>query len=114
LRFESGAALTQLVRSGEVDLFAFAGGDAWQLMLVGSRATFRTAQEPRQFHEMTPSTVPDDVLVSFRRSVIAASKPTTWGVTLPAATSAQLTRLMAVNDGGELVIDARGQLRLNR
>ena len=56
----------------------------------------------------------NDVVSSFRRGVIASSKPTTWGVTLPASTSAQLTRLMAVNDGGELIIDAGGQLRLQR
>ena len=94
LRFESGAALTQLVRRGDVNLYAFTGRDAWQLMVVGGRATFRTAQEPRQFHEMTPSTVPEDVVTSFRRGVIASAKVRAPGPTLTAQDHEELSRLV--------------------
>ena len=81
-------------------------------MMVDGRPTFRVADSPGQIHEMTPETVPGAVLDALRRSVVLPGGGLRWGVTLPPPTAAALGRVIATNDGGELVIDADGFLRL--
>jgi hypothetical protein len=61
---------------------------------------------------MAPDTVPAPVLDALRRSVVLPGGGLRWGVTLPPPTAAALGRVLATNDGGELVIDADGFLRL--
>ena len=113
LRFASDEALLRLVASGEVDLFAFSDSRVWQLIFVDSRLTFRTAQVPGSFHEMAADTVPDEVLGTLRRFVSVVPARLKWGVTLPGPTSAALARLVSTSDGGSLVIDENGFLRLD-
>ncbi|HZX25041.1 MAG TPA: hypothetical protein VFF18_16025 [Woeseiaceae bacterium] len=112
LRFDSDAALVGLVERKEVSLYAFARDRVWRFMMVDGRPAFRTAAAPGQVHEMTPQTVPADVLDTLRRSAVVPPGGVRWGVTLPPATAAALGRVIATNDGGELVIDADGFLRL--
>lgn len=112
LRFDSDAALVGLVERDEVALYAFARERVWRFMMVDGRPTFRTAESPGQIHEMTPETVPGAVLDALRRSVVLPGGGLRWGVTLPPPTAAALGRVIATNDGGELVIDADGFLRL--
>ncbi len=112
LRFDSDAALVGLVERGEVALYAFAGEQVWRFMIVDDRPAFRSADTPGQIHEMAPDTVPGPVLDALRRSVVLPGGGLRWGVTLPPPTAAALGRVLATNDGGELVIDADGFLRL--
>ncbi len=112
LRFDSDAALVGLVERNEVALYAFAGDRIWRFMMVEGRPAFRTAAAPGQVHEMTPETVPAPVLDGLRRSAVLPAGGLRWGVTLPPPTAAALGRVIATNDGGELVIDADGFLRL--
>jgi len=112
LRFDSDAALVGLVERKEVALYAFARDRVWRFMMVDGRPDFRTAAAPGEVHEMTPGTVPAPVLDTLRRSAVVPPGGVRWGVTLPPATAAALGRVIATNDGGELVIDADGFLRL--
>ncbi|WP_405232610.1 hypothetical protein [Lentisalinibacter salinarum] len=112
LRFDSDAALVGLVERKEVALYAFARDRVWRFMMVDGRPAFRTAAAPGQVHEMTPQTVPAAVLDTLRRTAVVAPGGIRWGVTLPPATAAALGRVIATNDGGELVIEADGFLRL--
>jgi len=112
LRFDSDAALVGLVERGEVALYAFAREQVWRFMIVDGRPAFRSADTPGQIHEMAPDTVPGPVLDALRRSVVLPGGGLRWGVTLPSPTAAALGRVLATNDGGELVIDADGLLRL--
>lgn len=112
LRFASDAALVGLVERDEVALYAFARDRVWRFMIVDGRPTFRTADSPGGVHEMMPGTVPVAVLAGLRRSVVLPPGGLRWGVTLPPPTAAALHRVVAASDGGELVIDADGFLRL--
>lgn len=113
LRFDSDAALVGLVEREEVALYAFARDKVWRFMMVEGRQTFRSAQPPRQFHEMARDTVPHQVVRTLRRTVVLPSGPLKWGVTLPAPTAAVLARVIATNEGGDLVIDENGYLHLD-
>lgn len=112
LRFDSDTALVGLVERREVALYAFARDRVWRFMMVDGRPAFRTAAAPDQVHEMTPQTVPAAVLDTLRRSAVVPPGGVRWGVTLPPTTAAALGRVIATSDGGELVIDADGFLRL--
>lgn len=112
LRFDSDAALVGLVERDEVDLYAFARDRVWQFMIVDGRPTFRSAQAPRQFHEMAADTVPHQVVAALRRTAVLPGGGVKWGVTLPAPTAAVLARVLATASGGDLVIDADGFLHL--
>jgi hypothetical protein len=111
LQFESDRALARLVERDAVGLYALSEGSAHRLKAEAGRMSFWPAAVPEAFHEMDPATVPAEV----RRALAAAGvvdAPAQWGVTLPPATSAELARLLRVAQGGTLIIDARGELRL--
>lgn len=111
LQFESDHALARLVEHDAVGLYAHSAGGSHRLGVASGRMSFHPAPLPQAFHEMDPATVP----VQVRRALAAAgvTDPSVrWGVTLPAAMSAELGRLLRVAEGGILVIDARGELRL--
>jgi hypothetical protein len=111
LQFESDRALTRLVERDAVGLYALSAGSAHRLKAEAGRMSFWPAAVPQAFHEMDPATVPAEV----RRALAAAGvadSPAQWGVTLPPATSAELARHLRVAQGGTLIIDARGELRL--
>ena len=112
LRFDSDAALVGLVERDEVDLYAFARDRVWQFMIVDGRPTFRSAEAPRQYHEMAADTVPHQVVTALRRTAVLPGGGVKWGVTLPAPTAAVLARVLATSSGGDLVIDADGFLHL--
>lgn len=106
LRFESDAVLRQLVQRGLVSLFAIDGNQFYALKVTGGAMDFRPQRAPSNYHEMFAETVPADI----QRS--APPGTTTWGVTLPAATSRQLERFVRTNFSGGLVITADAQLAL--
>ena len=114
LRFASDAALQELVARGEVSFFALTGKEAWKLQMSAGQPVFAPVESPRKIYEMEPSTVPRKYAEVFRRKVAAFGKGSiTWGVTLPARTSASISRLIAGRDGGDLLIMPDGEVILN-
>ncbi len=111
LRFASDAALLRLVAGGAAQLFVFADDETLQLGLEPSGPAFTPAAGPSQFHVVEATTVP-----ALLREALAVRGldpgAVVWGVTLPAATRAAIAEMIRANDGGELVIDQRGRVRL--
>lgn len=114
LRFASDAALQTLIASGQVYFYAVTGKKAWQLRLTGGRAGYVSTKRPVQIYEMETATVPIEYATAFEQQV-AAFDPTavTWGVTLPAQTTASINRLTKRQNGGDLVIMPDGEVVLN-
>ena len=110
LRFESDLALSRLVATGQVGLFALSNGSAQRMSVAESRISFWAAPLPREFHEMDQSTVPAAVRDALERTG-RTTAGTTWAVTLPARLSGQLDRVMAEFQGGALVIAKDGSLK---
>jgi hypothetical protein len=114
LRFASDAALQELIARGEVNFFALTGKKAWQLHLSAGQAVFSPVESPRRIYEMESSTVPYAYTQVFRQKVAAFGRGSiTWGVTLPAHTSASITRLIAGRQGGDLLIMPDGEVIFN-
>ncbi|MBW2410974.1 MAG: hypothetical protein JRF72_14335 [Deltaproteobacteria bacterium] len=114
LRFASDAALQELIVRGDVDFFALTGKKTWQLHLRTGQPAFSPVESPRKIYEMESSTVPREYSKAFRHSVAAFGRDAiTWGVTLPARTSASISRLIAGRDGGDLLIMPDGEVILN-
>jgi septal ring factor EnvC (AmiA/AmiB activator) len=114
LRFASDEALQSLIAGGKVKFYAMAAQKAWQLQLSGGRPVYTSAKSPRQIYEMETATVPIDFLAAFKRQVAAFGRTTlTWGVTLPAQTTASINQLIAGRDGGDLAIMPDGEVILN-
>jgi len=76
--------------------------------------SFWPASTPNEFHEMDASTVPNPVVDAFSRSNSSRGQDLQWGVTIPAGTARQLNQYLREASGGALIIDADGDLRLER
>lgn len=111
LRFESDLALTRLVATGQIGFYAIDAGRAQRMTISDSRISFWDASTPNAFHEMEATTVPRPVLEALVRTGTNASG-VAWGVTLPGKLRTQLDTLMQENTGGNLIIHADGNLRL--
>ncbi|MDJ0918410.1 MAG: hypothetical protein QNJ05_11640 [Woeseiaceae bacterium] len=110
LRFESDLALSRLVATGQVGLFALNDGSAQRMSVVESRISFWAAPVPRKFHEMDRSTVPAAARDALARTG-RTTDGTTWAVTLPARLSGELDRIMSQFQGGTLIIRKDGSLQ---
>jgi hypothetical protein len=114
LRFSSDSALQDLIVRGKVNFYALTGKKAWQLLLSSGQPVFVPVELPPIIYEMESSTVPHVYSEVFRHKVAAFGRNSiTWGVTLPAKTSAAITRLIARRDGGDLLIMPDGEVILN-
>ena len=114
LRFASDAALQTLISAGQVYFYAVAGQKAWQLRLTGGRPGFVSTKSPAQIYEMETATVPTEYITAFEQQVAAFGRNgVTWGVTLPAQTTASISRLTKGQKGGDLVIMPDGEVILN-
>jgi hypothetical protein len=114
LRFASDKALQALIAREKVKFYAAAGNKAWQLRLTGGRPGYIASSNPPQLYEMQTATVPPDFMAAFQQQVAAFGSATvTWGVTLPAQTSASIKRLIKGQKGGDLVIMPDGEVVLN-
>jgi len=114
LRFASDAALQSLVAGGQVSFYAMAGKKAWRLRLTAGRPDYVASENPPQIYEMENATVPAGFAAAFHRHVAAFGPgAVTWGVTLPAQTTASINRLIRGPTGGELVIMPDGEVDLN-
>lgn len=109
LRFESDAALTRLVASSRVGLYAIEPDRAKRMTVSNSRISFWDASTPNTFHEMEADTVPASVIEALNRTGIAATD-VSWGVTLPGKLKSQLDNLMQEHRSGSLVIAASGEI----
>jgi len=114
LRFEDELALTRLVARDEVGLYAIQLDRSFRMSINRGEMSFWPASTPNQFHEMDATTVPPAVLEAFVRRDGSTAQTLQWGVTIPAATSRQLEQHLREADGGALIIDARGDLRLEQ
>ncbi len=114
LRFEDELALTRLVAREEVGLYAIQPDRSFRMSINRGEISFWPASTPNQFHEMDVTTVPPAVLEAFVRRDGSTAQTLQWGVTIPAATSRQLEQHLREADGGALIIDARGDLRLEQ
>lgn len=120
LRFASDTALRQLIASGEVRLFAMLDRQAWRIKQPGAntrRPVVVATEFPSWFHEMAAATVPVDYVKQLR-TVVDQDGTVVWGVQLPASTRRDIRRLTRGHEdqpsGGNLLITANGQVRLDR
>jgi hypothetical protein len=114
LRFESDEALSRLVARDVVGLYAISASGTSRLNIDGGNPAFWSASAPARIHEMDPSTVPENLLAAWRRKNGNQPSSVQWGVALPPAMSRQLNEFLSAGDGGSLVIDESGILRLQR
>ncbi|MBT8131414.1 MAG: hypothetical protein KJO35_04035 [Gammaproteobacteria bacterium] len=113
LRFESDVVLRGLVERRQVELFAIDGATFFQMQVAGDSLGFATGNKPARYHEMFFETVPAEVALAFERQMNVSARSIKWGVTLPAATSAQLQRFASTRFSGGLVIDENATLLLD-
>jgi FtsZ-binding cell division protein ZapB len=114
LRFASDEALEKLISDGKVNFYAIAGKNAWRLKLSGGRPGYIAAEFPRQIYEMETPTVPIDYAVVFQRQIAVFGRHTlTWGVTLPGRTTDTINLMVKGRKGGDLIITADGEVKLN-
>lgn len=114
LRFESDEVLSRLVARDVVSLYAVTPSGTSRLSIDGDKPAFWSASAPSRIHEMDPSTVPENLLAAWRRKNGNHPSSVQWGVALPPAMSRQLNEFLSAGDGGSLVIDESGNLRLQR
>lgn len=115
LRFSSDQALKHLVQNKRIQLYALGSEAAWKLTFTNGKTVFHVTPSPRRYHEMTPETVPGDVLQAYRQLPVTTSgTPVVWGVELPHPLQEKIQRLMQESSGGLLIIDALGHVKLER
>lgn len=110
LRFESDAALSRLVATGKVGLFALDSRGAQRMSVAENRISFWSAPVPARYHEMDAATVPTAVRNALLRTG-RGNETRHWAVTLPGRLSQELERLMQAHRGGALIIATDGTLR---
>ncbi len=109
LRFASDEALTALVATRSVRVFAMLGQRTWQLSASAKSIYAETTDRPGSFYEMNRQTVPPTYLAALRRvTAVLDETRITWGVTLPQPTRAAINSRMERYQGGELIIQADG------
>ncbi len=114
LRFEDDVALTRLVARNEVGLYAILPEKSLRMNVNRGQVSFWPASMPNQFHEMDMATVPKPVIDALQRSNGLEIQGLQWGVTIPPTTARQLDQDLREANGGALIIDADGDLRLER
>ena len=114
MRFDNDVALTRLVARNEVGLYAIYPDRSFRLNVNRGQMSFWPASIPDQFHEMDVATVPKQIIDALQRSNGLRAQGLQWGVTIPAATARQLDQYLHETTGGTLIIDADGELRLER
>ncbi|MCB1875294.1 MAG: hypothetical protein KDH88_04900 [Chromatiales bacterium] len=114
LRFSSADALGRLVRRDAVKFYALVGGRAWRLVGRGASWTYRSAQAPKQVHDMEPATVPEPMRQAFQAHSgnEEANENIRWGVILSASIHDALQRQMSKVKGGTISIDGDGRVEL--
>jgi len=114
LRFEDDIALTRLVARNEVGLYAIFPDRSLRMNVNRGQMSFWPASMPNEFHAMDATTVPNPVVDALQRSNGPRAQGLQWGVTIPSGTARKLDQYLREASGGELIIDADGDLRLER
>jgi hypothetical protein len=114
LRFEDDIALTRLVARNEVGLYAIFPEKSFRMNINRGQMSFWPASMPNEFHEMDAATVPNPVIDALQRSNGLSARNLQWGVTIPSGTARQLDHYLRDVRGGALIINADGDLRLER
>ena len=105
LSFASEEALMELLLRGGVKIYAISGEAFWAY--DSADKSFGAESPPSSYHEMEATTVPP----ALRNWMAAAGVEVgRWGVVLPSETKQALDRLMAQQEGGELLIERTGQV----
>ncbi len=108
LRFASARALTHLVATGRVRMYARTPhGRFRQVEIIGARIRLREGPGPRAYHEMETSTVPGTFLMA-----AGDDDRLVWGVTLPQDLEQRIAAFIRSRDSGVIEIDAAGHVRL--
>lgn len=110
LRFASDGTLEKMARENTVQLYALENQNAWQFQR--NRLPVRSTI-PKEYYEMQPQTVPEPYLNAMH--IIRPDlkhKTLIWAVTLPAETRQAISRLMTNADGGDLEIQADGNVTI--
>ena len=114
LRFASDDSLEKLITAGKVNFYAIVGKNAWRIKLSDGNPIYIAADFPRQIYEMETHTVPIDYKEVFQRQIAVFGRRTlTWGVTLPGPTTDSITQMVRIRKGGDLIITADGEVKLN-
>ena len=114
LRFASDEALESLITAGKVNFYAIVGNNAWRIKLSDGNPIYIAADFPRQIYEMETHTVPIDYKVVFQRQIAVFGQRTlTWGITLPGSTTDSINQMVKTRKGGDLIIMADGEVKLN-
>ena len=114
LRFASDEALEMLIADGKVNFYAIAGKNAWRIKLSNGSPVYIAAEFPRQIYEMETHTIPNDYIAVFQRQIAVFGRRTlTWGVTLPGQTTDSINQMVRSRKGGDLIITANGEVKLN-
>ena len=107
LRFESTAALENLVRRRQIRLFAQLGGNFWESTPA---LAFTKGESPGQAYLITGS-VGDRLTKSFRRQAgLLTSRAPEWWVVFDDALGARIAALAQQNRHGTLLISANGSV----
>ena len=113
LMFASEQALDGLLRRGHIRFVALREDEAWLLSVTGRALAYRKHDLPGRFHEMSPGTVPEQYIRAFSRGAgRPAVRDMVWAVVLPPAIEQRVHELMVASQGGVLVIQSDGSVKL--
>lgn len=113
LQFETDAALLRLLALGDVAVYVFAVTETLRLVYGSSGPVFVPSAQPRQFHAISPRTVPAVLRAALTEARGSVDEPV-WGVTLPVDTRNALAEILRTRDGGDLIIRSDGQVFLEQ
>jgi len=113
LMFASEQALDGLLRRGHIRFVALRESEAWLLSVTETALSYRKHDFPSRFHEMSSGTVPEQyVRAFFSATGRSAVRDIVWAVVLPPATEQRVHELMVASQGGVLVIQSNGSVKL--
>lgn len=111
LRFQSDEAFLQLVSNNTISASVLIGSKAWSILQVKNAWQLQQKEKPTKYYQMAPSTVPLILKNTVQNKLSTnASTRLIWAVTLPSRIESSFNRLMAGKKGGDLVIDAYGNV----
>ncbi len=113
LKFKSDKAFNRLLARNSIEFYVLVGDKAWRTKLLGETPKFVSVAKPKRFHEMDQFTVPQRYVTAFKRVVAAHGRISgTWGVILPASISQTIQAEIRDKQGGDVIIDSNGKVRL--
>jgi len=113
LMFASEQALDGLLRRGHIHSVALRASEAWLLSVTERAFSYRKHDHPGRFHEMSSGTVPEQYVRAFFSATGRSTvRDIIWAVVLPPAIEQRVHELMVASQGGVLVIQSDGSVKL--